>query len=566
MRSHLPCIIASLLGLPLLSAGCGGGGSTGTGGGGGAETGDITGKVIDTYRPSSGEVQKPSPGSWVAIEALVPAGDGYTAFAGTISAAGDISIPGVPEGPYLLSLTNPLPSTLASGQLSKSFYGTSSRTLDLGAIYSGRPDIASMTEPTHLVLDATLQIPWQAYTLDGQGNVTQPLDDDVQFVSRNASVTGLFTATQSDTGDHPPADGDSSLSAWSIDARSGFDDLGILSLVDGSKGDDFAVLHDVAAQVGMADDVDPWKGYAFTSTQEVWRPPGFTMKDGGTSVLSGEFTKVPQKSFALDYKGSAFNALFADLAVDNVNLDIGLYLEAGTPEPAVGAYPTLLGLNVNSLTVYQNPACAGPGCNEAGCPSGCDLGTLWPPGDHAHTFSYGNPFDFGQELVAMTLFFQKSVTTLLPEMTNENLNGLFTVQAPASELDGKPLAPTLGLPKDITVGGKSTPYDQVTAGVGTAPLVHWSAPSLGTPTHYRVNVIDLTDLTLKDGSTLRRRSVAVLNLTGTEVRLPDGILKTGRFYYMQVTAVAADKDDLSRPFYFPVHDVRATMFTGVITP
>jgi hypothetical protein len=518
------------------------------------------------YRPSTGEVIVPNGGSWTAIEALVAKPGGYDSFAGTIDDEGLITIPGVPQGPYLLALTNLPSSTVSGAQLSKSYYATSSRALELGAVYSGRPDRATITKPTLLLLDATLSIPWKTYTEDDKGNVLQALDDQLQFVSRNGSVTGRITAAPSEASKNPPADGAQALSAWSIDARSAFDDLGYLTLIDGSKGDDFALLHDVSEQVGMFDEKDPWSAYVFTSSQEVFLPSSFSMTNGGTSVLSGSFTKIPQKTFALDYKGTSFNALFAGLPIDYVFVDLRVNLEAGAPEPAIGAYPELLHLDTASLVTYENPACAGPACNEAGCANGCDLGTLVPPGDHAHSFSYGNPFDFGQELVTLSVFFQKSVKALLPEMTSEYLNGLFTLQMPVAELDGKAMVPTLGLPEEITVDGKKTPYDQVSAGIGTTPALAWKAPSLGTPTHYRVTVIDLTDLKANDGSTLRRRAVAVFKVTEPHVTLPDGILKAGKFYYFQVAAVARDDDDLSRPFSYPVHEARATMFTGVVTP
>lgn len=553
---------------PLLLAACGGGGSTsgGTGGGGGASSTGITGQVTDVYRPSTGEVSVPNAGVWTAIEALVPKAGGHTSFAGTIDAGGKVSIPGVPEGPYLLALTN-LPSTLIpDAQLSKSFYGTSARTVDLGALYSGRPDVATFTKPTTLVLDTTLTLPWQALTLDDQGNVLQPIDDDLQFFSRNAAVTGLFVASQSDPAENPPVNGTKALSGWSIDATAAFDYLGNLSLIDGSKGDELTILHDVGQLVGMASDTDPWAGHLALTTQEVFRPASFTMSNGGSSALSGAFTKLPQKSFSLEYRGAAFNALFADLPIDNVFVDISLELEASAPLPANGAFALLVDLSASSQLSYDTPPCADAGCNEAQCPMGCDLGTIHHPGDLAHTYAYGNPFDFGQELVVLSLFFQKSVRTLLPEMTSENLNGQFTLQVPASELDGKPMKPTLGLPKGITVAGKATPYNQVSGSIGTTPELRWTAPSLGTPTHYRVAVIDLTDLTTSDGSTLRRRTVAALNVTSPQLTLPEGILKTGKLYYFQVSAVARDDDDLSAPFSHPVHEARATMFTGVVTP
>ena len=57
--------------------------------------------------------------------------------------------------------------------------------------------------------------------------------------------------------------------------------------------------------------------------------------DGGTSALGGDFQAVAQKSFALDYKGSAFNALLAGVQLYYAFVDISVILEAGTPNPEV---------------------------------------------------------------------------------------------------------------------------------------------------------------------------------------------------------------------------------------
>src|SRR5262249_6533069 len=149
-------------------------------------------------------------------------------YPGAIDAAGDLSIPKVPMAPYLLALTSPPPKNIPAAQPAVSFFATSSRTLDLGTTYSGRPNPAGMTKPTFLSLQAMLTLPFNVYTEDGMGTVLQPLDDRLQFISKNGSVTGIFDPLQSMPGDNAPADGDKQLSGWKINAQDAFSLLGFL--------------------------------------------------------------------------------------------------------------------------------------------------------------------------------------------------------------------------------------------------------------------------------------------------------------------------------------------------
>ena len=76
-----------------------------------------------------------------------------------------------------------------------------------------------------------------------------------------------------------------------------------------------------------------------------------------------------------------------------------------------------------------------------------------------------------------------------------------------------------------------------------------------------------TDLKDTVGNPVLRRSIASFDVTGTRVKLPAGMLQTGKFYYFQVTARAKDSNDRAAPYKeYPVHDARAEMFTGVVTP
>jgi hypothetical protein len=187
-------------------------------------------------------------------------------------------------------------------------------------------------------------------------------------------------------------------------------------------------------------------------------------------------------------------------------------------------------------------------------------------GDHAYTYSFGNPFTDGQEFASAVVSFTKSVRTLLPEGTSESLRGTFSVSAPLAEVTGKPIVPTVGPVQNIQVAGKDTPYDQITTGVGETPMITWTAPSLGTPTRYRVTVIDLTDVMDMNGGLSLRRTVAHIYVKTPNVAIPAGVLQAGKHYYIQVMATVRDNDDFAAPFTNTERNASATMFTGVITP
>lgn len=285
------------------------------------------------------------------------------------------------------------------------------------------------------------------------------------------------------------------------------------------------------------------------------------MTDGATTTVSGVFEATKLSSFSLDYRGAAFNALLAGLPVDYALVGISLYRDPSTPHLEVGAYATLLSLGTVASTVYENPSCADAGCDLVMCGI-CDLGKHVLPGDHAHTFSYGNPFDSGQELVSFRMDFAVPLRPILPGQVEESFFGSLVVQAPVAELDGKPLQPVVGVPEAIQVAGLTTSYDTITKGVGTSPELTWSPPKIGTPTSYRITLVDLTDT-----PTALHRNIASFDITTTKLKIPTGLLQKGQFYYFKVGARTTDPEDRSAPLKeYPVHDAFSQTFTGVVTP
>lgn len=535
--------------------------SSGSSSGGGSSN-VITGSAKDTFWSQNGDELVYVPSRWAGIEAIAD-----TTYPGTISNTGDISIPNVPMGMYWLALTAGPSPNFPNAPAWRTFVETDARVVDIGRVYTGRSDIATMTQSSPLVIDATFGTPIQVYTENMDGEVIQPVMDEVQFVSRGAGLWGnpdMFAETT-------PADGATQVQGWTFNMQDTFIDVVNQGtpLVDASKGDDLVVTHGVATLVGSSTpDGDPWTGYQSLSVKEAVSVANVTMTNGGTTNVTLGFTPVTQKNFVLDYKGSAFNALLPAGITDPVYASLSVAMEAGAPNPGIGTFANLWYVSVASETAYTNadPACQGAGCDPMACATTCDPGTVVLPGDHAHTYSYGNPFQYGQELFTVMIGFTKNVRPLLPEMTTERLRGFISITAPASEVTGKPIQPIVSLPQNIKVGGNATPYDQITTGVGNTPAVSWDAPTLGTPSYYRVTVYDLKDLTGADGTTSFRRIVGTMITKGTQVTIPAGVLQTGTNYYIQVAAEVEANYDSGKPFVISQHAASARMFTGVVTP
>lgn len=535
-------------------------------GGGSSSSGDasgILGAAQDTYWSAKGDELVYDETRWGAIEAIAD-----KSYPGTIYDSGNFAIPDVPTGPYWLALTGTPTENFPDAQLTRTFVEMDGREIDIGRTFTARSDVASMKQPTNLVLDATFTVPFKTYTEDENGQVIQPLTDDLQFVSRGAGLWGYADSFADFTA---PMNGATQVQGWTFDMQSFFQSLVNLDvpLVDATKGDDFVMIHSsVEVEGDETPDGNPWTGHQYYSAKESASVADVTMVDGTPTNVVASFAPLTQKNFALDYKGSAFGALLPAGIVDPIGVTLSVIMEAGTPRPAVGTFANLWSVNVSTELAYTNPNpdCQGGGCDVGLCGGPCDLGMPVQPGDYAHEYMYGNPFQYGQELFSLVIGFSYNIRQILPEMTAERLRGSLTMQVPASEVNGKPIQPTLSLPQNIKVAGQVTTFSQITPGVGATPVVSWDAPAIGTPTHYRVSVIDLTDLMGLNGAVASRRTVATMETKGTQVTIPDGILKSGTNYYFLVAAYAVEGYDSSRPYVYSAHEATARMFTGVVTP
>jgi hypothetical protein len=300
----------------LLPAGCGHVAPTGASvtPDGGAEgdvssthAGAVIGTMIDVSITEKGESSAPLNRAGVSLAALVPQpGGGFLTITGNLNPDGSFEIPGVPEGPYYLSVVR------APGD-PPSFVVTTERELDLGVIHAGRADaLLASTSPTSLVLRASGLAPWQ------------DTDGLELFSLGSASFAHLeYQATV--------ATGATSLDALTVDA-SLFDNP---ALMDASRGDT-AILTQLVTQT--AGDV------VYQAVGRAFAPPPFSQADGLVTSISGAFAPVPQSRVSVDWKRTLFAGLAHDVnpAATVSDCDIDAYVEPGNDRVTFSLSPDLL--------------------------------------------------------------------------------------------------------------------------------------------------------------------------------------------------------------------------------
>ena len=457
---------------------------------------DVTGTFVDTRITETGEALSVPDTAALDIIALVPDGSGgFSEIIGELSEDGSFRIPAVPEGTYYLRILE----LFGSGTLPPRYLVTSERSLDLGRVYAGRGDAEAIDSPaTQLVLDVDGLSPWQK-------------DDTLEIFSLGAGASGaLVPASQ------PPAVGATSLNGYATDLSQ----LVARKRIDGGAGDRAYITQSVAH--GTPDT----PGF-HRSVSKVLAPAPFTVVEGQAQNLSGSFEDVPQKTVAVSFDVPAFEALAKDVyATATVTTqDFNLLVEPGGPERSTATVtPTLL---------YHT----------------FSAGTPVP------ALAYGNPFPSEWTEVASASF-QYAVEHALPGNVTKTHFVSIGVSGLVPAMMGATLKPTLGPPLDVTVG--DMPASGPISGVGVAPTVRWSPPSLGTPAIYTVTIRRIDPM---GGLT---RTVASFWTKETSLAIAPGLMAPGSFYYVRVGT--GGQWNPKSPFKGGNTSAFAAALTGVVSP
>ncbi|WP_147470204.1 hypothetical protein [Corallococcus sp. AB049A] len=398
-------------------------------------------------------------------------------------------------------------------RLGKDYVVTNSRAPDLGRDGQGRPDAAPASASTTLSVDLQGLAPWQ-------------VGDDLEVFSAGTGLWAQGVPEYALTG--------AALGAGSQRWTQTLEYAGMrnASPVEAASGDT-VTFH----QLSMKSEATSGAPVAYTAATRAFSAP-LAVAQGGTASFTGTLAVLAQDQVLnVDLRTQDFEALRTQVHPSAQPVDHALFV-AAFPDGTRGSYASAPDL----LTYFPVTGAA----------------------NRVFSFSYGNPFPgFTQAGLAETSF---TVSLLAPGATQA-----LTVRPSVGQADALPsfhasaLAPRLGPARSPTLAGQDA-FGNVT-GVGLTPRLAWTAPSVGTATHYRVRVYEV--FVNAQGRTAQAAGgpVAQLYTAATSLRFPPGVLAAGKQYYAILEAASSGNADFQgHPFRSAWPEAHAMLVTGIFAP
>lgn len=440
----------------------------------------VTGARQVSYWPESGALPPEAPSDLGVSSVAAVSADGqggWVSYPGTFDGVGNFTIPAVPAGPYQLALTD------GAGLLWST--ATSSSSVDLGFDVLGRSDLAYPTGSTQLTLEVSGLEPWSQ------------VRDEVELLSANANLGHVaFLSAQLGTG----VTGGSRGEDW-FSPQGGAGPLGRLI------ASDTLFAHQLATRsVTVGPDT-----YYYAALATAGSLTGVTLADQTPATLSWSLGAQPQTgSVAVDWRRTQFEALQAGMSPD------------GTTDASAHS------LRVEAVAhplVSPAPVGATAPLVRVELPAGgdLDLGSL----------AYGQFLDPGLWRERLAVEFRVHVSYLA--------QGASIPLDVIASIGWKEVLATAPSPSAPTLGPAGAPLIEgldafvARTGVGTTPTLSWSAPSLGTPSHYEVHLYELFEQ--GGASVATRRGVFLTD--ATQVRFHAGVLTAGKSYFARLVARTA---------------------------
>ncbi len=360
-----------------------------------------------------------------------------------------------------------------SGSGARHFFRTEAAEIDLGADLLGRSDVQTPTQPTPV----TFQL---------SGLAPADTQDLVELTCSNASVWERL-APQGTLGG-----GITSASvpfAWAARPT---------PLVSVQSGD-VLYVHQLSTHL------DPGSGLAYQAAQTWAEDRSLTVTPGLSQDVPVPLAPVSSSGrLTASWRPSLFEAALADWPAGAVIRQHSLFIEGIAWGLDLGPGPR--SGNPDLLMIQ-----AGPGTSDAmlDLPYGRFLPALWKERLQSYvTVREQFPYQGGTLFYSVRMSMQAAMDALPVE-----------------------LAPTISPPRSLKVGGLDA--TQVRSGVGTGPVISWTAPRNGTADYYAV---DLEKLTIS-GTQVTFSSVATFHTTETSAQFPEGTLTGGTQVVAYVTAV-----------------------------
>lgn len=245
----------------------------------------------------------------------------------------------------------------------------------------------------------------------------------------------------------------------------------------------------------------------YLSLDRSYTAPSFTMSNNAEQALAGSFVTPDQSSLTLDIDVASFNQ-FTSAA------------------PAIGS-KTLQGTAYAAIStdVVESPS----------------LFQFAQPTDSVTSLEFGT-VTLGDPFPAAWNRYVRLQTKYTVPYTYGGMTGEFAVLQTRvmtkAAAEGGTVSATLGPVTSIKFDGA----DAMTAtDISPVPMLSWSAPTLGTPTDYEVQVYEVKS---SGGATLTFSSVLKLVTKNTSIRIPAGYLLGARPYVFLIRARAREGVDI----------------------
>ncbi|MCE9571872.1 MAG: hypothetical protein K8W52_01830 [Deltaproteobacteria bacterium] len=301
-----------------------------------------------------------------------------------------------------------------------------------------------------------------------------------------------------------------------------------------------AARHDRITLTQVRERVDADTGVAYHTPIKSVTFDAIEQRDGQDTAVTGTFATPPTLTYELNWKRSAFAAASAD-ANPRVGpvADEQFYLRAMPGGPAYGT------------SVFA------PAVMVTGAP-------LPGTGDFDRTFELGQPYpatwlfnDFTMTFpVPLAVPGNPGVETALPANVEVN-----TSELPSAE---HPVVPLVSPPRAPRIAQRDLFTDQT--GVGLTPTLSWTAPAVGTPTAYIIQVLRW-ELDFEAASFAPQGTLVVPGDV-TSVRMPAHMLEPSRHYVLIIEALQQQDQDVRTHGLYTVQVPygSAQLVTATFTP
>jgi hypothetical protein len=356
-----------------------------------------------------------------------------------------------------------------------SYIWTNLNSVNLDWVQSGRPNLALATNVnTNLISDLTGMTAWNAN------------QDFLVFYDYN---TNNYIDGMGGTGF--PNNGDTTLALTTPWAS--------YYLEDTTQGD-APVIEQLHSPTSAGEITNAVTG--------LYSPAPLTMANGTNATVTGGFVAPAQTTTFVNYSRSQFSAYRAEYNPNGTFHHSAFYEVDGLPGAAVYG-------DTNNWLDYMYIENTDPTVT-----TDLDLGSVPMP---------TLPLGYQPVYYAGDNFW---IQYTAPGATNHETVKVRAIRAyQLTPPNGtQPLQPVLSPVKNLLINGLSAYSNQM--GVGLTPTLAWTAPDLGTPTGYQVEIFQL----YQNGANTNDTEVARLYFdpTQTSTQIPAGILQTGNAYYIQI--------------------------------